>query len=365
MLRRRFNLQGSDSSGGITTSRVAVEEGTAVLGTPAIEDGRVVEDRLILPQIDDGVDPNQPPEEVRDVMTRDSPEKSLVPVGVVEKESQLRTPEQFSMATPDPSQGGKERGDLGGLGPEGGGGMWSGGPQGDPASLGPALGPQSVRALEDLQRGSPLVYTNRSQGQILERMRPDFLRAEEVRRQDETAMKMEELERENLALRRMMGDFRQMANEHQEMKKIMIDMMKNEKNGGETEKEEHQKTPMRSEEMLNQLRTPSEKDVYRTPENRPAREDLKEPAKTAEQQAGPRIPEGGTVQVMLALMQGMQDIQRKLVEKEGRTEEPGIHGGIEFVRGQHELPKLPEWSASSAPIDLNDWLVLIEPIMAQ
>ena len=68
--------------------------------------------------------------------------------------------------------------------------------------------------------------------------------------------------------------------------------------------------------------------------------------------------------MMLALMQGMQDIQRKLVEKEGRTEEPGIHGGIEFVRGQHELPKLPEWSASSAPIDLNDWLVLIEPIMA-
>ena len=116
--------------------------------------------------------------------------------------------------------------------------------------------------------------------------------------------------------------------------------------------------------LTSSIKTPSEKDVYRTPENRPAREDPNEPAKTTEPQAGTRIPEGGTVQVMLALMQGMQDIQRKLVEKEGRTEEPGIHGGIEFVRGQHELPKLPEWSASSAPIDLNDWLVLIEPIMA-
>lgn len=28
--------------------------------------------------------------------------------------------------------------------------------------------------------------------------------------------------------------------------------------------------------------------------------------------------------------------------------------GVEFVRGQHELPKLPEWHPGTAPIDLND-----------
>lgn len=372
MLRRRFNLQGSESSGGITTSRVAAREETAVFETPAIEDGREVEDRLVLPQIEDGVEHQTGPDELRGVMTRNSPEKSLVPVDGAQG-IPAKTPERFSMATPpDQSQEGVERGNLGGLETEGVGEMWTGGPQGDPASLGPVLDPRSVRAMEELQRGSPLIYTNRSQTQVLEKMRPGFLAKEEVRRQDETALRMEELERENMALKSMMGDFRQMAVEHQEMKKIMIDMMKTERKEQEAEKvrseeipdqpriPEYPKTPDQPK-IIDPPKTPSDK-MYRTPE---ARSNPEEPAETANDQRGTmHIPEGGTVQVMLALMQGMQDIQRKLVEKEGRSEEVGVHGGIEFVRGQHELPKLPEWNSSSAPIDLNDWLVLIEPIMA-
>ena len=37
---------------------------------------------------------------------------------------------------------------------------------------------------------------------------------------------------------------------------------------------------------------------------------------------------------------------------------------MEFVRSHPEVPKLQDWNPSTGPIDLNDWLALIEPIMA-
>ena len=365
MLRKRFSIQGSESSGGAAPSRVVVEEMLAATDVPALEDGRVVEDRLTLPQIEDEGSLGKEPEELGVVMTRDTSEKT-VPPGSTMKETPMkgfpsgieeyrnRTPEHFSLATPDLSQEGMEQGSLGRHGLEGVGAMWSGGPVGNPASLGPVLDPEKVRVLEELQRRAPLIYTQRSQNQILDLMRPEFLRSEEVRRQDEATQKMEELEKENLALRRMMEGLNQVVSENQEMKKMMTEMMKTgERRPG------------------NVLSEKAEEVFYSTPENRSEKEGLLSPPRIQPTQQPTRkgpsheFQEGsGTVQVMLALMQGMQEIQKKMVEKEEKGEEFGSHGGIEFVRGQHELPKLPEWSAGSAPIDLNDWLVLIEPIMA-
>ena len=39
-------------------------------------------------------------------------------------------------------------------------------------------------------------------------------------------------------------------------------------------------------------------------------------------------------------------------------------GDSESVRGQQELPQLAPWSAASGPVDLSDWLAIIEPIMS-
>ena len=64
-------------------------------------------------------------------------------------------------------------------------------------------------------------------------------------------------------------------------------------------------------------------------------------------------------QVMLKLMEGMQQMQRQFLE--GRDEEKG--GSTEYVRSSQQLPGLAEWSPSTGPIDLNDWLALIEPMM--
>jgi len=66
------------------------------------------------------------------------------------------------------------------------------------------------------------------------------------------------------------------------------------------------------------------------------------------------------------MMKGMQEIQKKMLDREARDREEEAEGGasVEYVRGSHELPKLACWSPQSGPIDLNDWLALIEPIMS-
>ena len=55
----------------------------------------------------------------------------------------------------------------------------------------------------------------------------------------------------------------------------------------------------------------------------------------------------------------MQTMQQKMIEgkEEGKEE-------VEFVRYSPELPKLADWSAEAAPIDYNDWIVCLQPFMA-
>ena len=70
--------------------------------------------------------------------------------------------------------------------------------------------------------------------------------------------------------------------------------------------------------------------------------------------------------VMLRLMKGMQEMQRQMMDTKRREGTEEEDKGIEWVRGgtQQELPRLTEWSASSGPIYLNDWLHLLEPQMS-
>lgn len=65
-----------------------------------------------------------------------------------------------------------------------------------------------------------------------------------------------------------------------------------------------------------------------------------------------------TLQLMAKMMEGMTNLQRQILENKEKE------GDAETVRGQQELPALPEWSASSGPVDLSDWLAMIEPLLA-
>ena len=67
-----------------------------------------------------------------------------------------------------------------------------------------------------------------------------------------------------------------------------------------------------------------------------------------------------TVDAMLVLMQGMQQLQQQILTQDSGRRGRG-HGGSEeeSLRSNIELHKLPEWSMDSAPVDFADWLLLV------
>ena len=81
-------------------------------------------------------------------------------------------------------------------------------------------------------------------------------------------------------------------------------------------------------------------------------------AETTKKEAERPPKEGETVLVMLKLMEGMQALQKQMMD--GKDDE----GATEAVRHAPALPSLPEWSSTTGPIDLNDWMALIEPMMS-
>eukprot|EP00438_Fugacium_kawagutii_P029791 Skav227164 [mRNA] locus=scaffold502:278286:285743:- [translate_table: standard] len=119
--------------------------------------------------------------------------------------------------------------------------------------------------------------------------------------------------------------------------------------------------------------TPDETSVRRELQPQFSKEKLQEKEDSSEEAETPKeSPRGGepgqarsdpqqdvTTQIILKLMQGMQEIQRKLVTRTDR----GEGGENEHVRQGHELPKLAEWTLESGPIDFNDWLTYVTPAM--
>ena len=65
-----------------------------------------------------------------------------------------------------------------------------------------------------------------------------------------------------------------------------------------------------------------------------------------------------TLQLLAKMMEGMTNLQQQIMNNKDKE------GDSESVRGQQELPPLAPWSAATGPVDLSDWLAVIEPIMA-
>lgn len=70
---------------------------------------------------------------------------------------------------------------------------------------------------------------------------------------------------------------------------------------------------------------------------------------------------------MLNLMQGMQNLQQQLLDREVSRAKKTSEEEVEYepVRGGIELHRLPEWTPDNAPVDLQDWLLLIHPQMSE
>ena len=67
------------------------------------------------------------------------------------------------------------------------------------------------------------------------------------------------------------------------------------------------------------------------------------------------------MEFMYLVVESMRQMQTKMNE----VREDGVVRGIEVVRsGLTELPTLPQWSAAQGPLQLGDWLLLVEPIIS-
>ncbi len=74
------------------------------------------------------------------------------------------------------------------------------------------------------------------------------------------------------------------------------------------------------------------------------------------QSVGSSQTQPDVIQLMAKMMEGMTNLQKQIME--GKDHES------ENVRSNLELPPLPEWSAQTGPVDLSDWLWVVEPLMA-
>lgn len=62
-----------------------------------------------------------------------------------------------------------------------------------------------------------------------------------------------------------------------------------------------------------------------------------------------------SMEFMVLMVGNMKELQRKFQEDK---DEGGMVRGVEVVRpGVHELPQLPVWSSTQAPLQLSDWLL--------
>lgn len=67
------------------------------------------------------------------------------------------------------------------------------------------------------------------------------------------------------------------------------------------------------------------------------------------------------IQIMVKLMEGMQALQHRILD--GKDDDKSQDAEVVLTH-VHPLPELCEWDPSTGPIDLGDWLSLIEPIMS-
>ena len=208
--------------------------------------------------------------------------------------------------------------------------------------------------------------------------RPASLVQEEVRSKEEdgsarsvnpqveiwrSAIKEHQMQREE-----MMRSALKEQSEKSEMVRMMQEMIK-----------ENQALRKRIEE-IDQRSVKEEGDQYLTPDSnrRPSGED-EEKKGVGEEEGGQdseeeseseEAPRKGkskekftkqSMKFMVLMMETMKEFQKSI----GGAKEDGVVRGVEVVRtGSPDLPLLAQWDAQTGPLQLGDWLLLVEPIVS-
>ncbi len=235
----------------------------------------------------------------------------------------------------------------------------------------PLFDEEQLRRLSLLQQQAPWLYAGGSHRGVI----PNVPRPEELKKEEER-LRNEEVER----TRKIVKEIHEENQKKQVEDKAKFDLMREEnkklklrlRDMEERAKEERYTTPPSTQGDFRhqEAETGRGRDQRDAEECKKSLSFLEETQGRKTEQRGQERPEskeaekGGedpsAFKVMLKLMEVMQQLQRQLIE--GRDDEKG--NGGEYVRSSPQLPMLAEWSPQSGPIDLNDWLSLIEPMMS-
>ena len=197
--------------------------------------------------------------------------------------------------------------------------------------------------------------------QSRERMKQQQMRSLLLKDEEKLLLnkRVQELEEERLRLQRTC-DFNRLENEkiaeenqkiakeNEDMRRLLRRLVKNEEQEGQEE--------VRGPEEELRFSTPEEEKKYLRQEGVEGKESSEKPVDDEEKKTEAATP-------MDLMMKMMQTMQRMVEKSEGRKEGEG-KDDVEKVRsGIIEMPKLPEWSVESGPLDMGDWLTQVQPIM--
>ncbi len=220
----------------------------------------------------------------------------------------------------------------------------------------PLFTEEQLRRLEQLERSAPLLFRQEPQIPRPRWMMEEEKKVEEMRKEQEKMRELREQQRIAAA----------MKDEHKAQ--ILEKLFVLEKENGMMKKA-WEETQAENKRMKEKLRILAESPTYETPkEEFPWKEDPKrEGGCEGEAKGGFETPnprrtgEGekkGLNEMSMELMVKMMDSMQKMMTKKNVSPE------METVRSGHsEIPKLAEWSVESAPLDLGDWLIMLDPVM--
>ena len=240
----------------------------------------------------------------------------------------------------------------------------------------PLFNEEQLRRIAELQRAAPMLM-----GRPTELERPTWL-VEEERKRTEAEVEKERQE----GLRERQRVFQRLNDQEkldmldrikvleEEVQKILKEAGESKKEADRLKKENgdlrevNQKVAEELRKMRDQERRSREE--FGTPaegeEGFPERPKEEIPGVSTPRRDDPRVGEEKKdspidsrmmLKGMMKLMEGMQVMQTQLLDVKKES-------GLEVVRGgASELPRLQEWRAETAPLDLTDWLLTIGPAM--
>ena len=233
----------------------------------------------------------------------------------------------------------------------------------EPMSNTPLFSEEQLKRFQDIYQRAPLIYPEEKEAARRRELRDAEERsymlaaAEEGRRWLEERARLEEISRAAEESRRREEELRQLRERAATLEKENAALKMRE--GVEWGRSSQFATPEETAEQTEGGK-PTRISAETEAVNACAKRENPEKEEIPDGNAGlGSQPDGmqGILSGMMKLMQGMQAMQTQILDVKRQKDLEVVKSGIV------ELPKLQEWKADTAPLDLTDWFLSIEPAM--